>query len=665
MFAYQFEYDGVKTTCNPSGRWVLRSDVPEGCAGFRTVLDGTLTFSHADYAFLKAIEDINPYNEIVFVIYEDTIELWRGSFSIVNCEVSGYHGAYRVTPKVIDKYSEMLNDWERERDIFKQNIARRDFAIVEESGFEYYDIVETVNLFENNGFSYYAGNWYANNVLLPLGQFWNSFASTKYLGFTTNHEYYMPALYNDAGLTSLFVPLIRTGSGSAYLPAGSLNQQWMYIGGTFTHLGGDSYQVTTHLARKVDITLDIAGIAVMPSDNTALWDLAYSEAVTINGQSGRKWYMKADAFQDKYSPSIFTYRTGATVKHYMELLSKQLVDRTPRYLKDVMAWFASEYGLNKTEVVGPFIVDVIDSELLTNKVNPVTGNDNELYYAVLVHNAEISNEVEQGREGLKITAEVTLKDMLISICNNFNALWDIVDGFLKIEHISYWFDLAASQDLTAIEGGIYTEKLQNYVYDDNIGRREIIQHSIQADQMEFNGLPIEYSAFNVRGNSDNTTTHNIPVYGNSIDKVIDSDLSDGLTLVLLELVPEGINIFSSTGSFWNPITVETTLFKPIFRVGLLTGLWYVNEPMTMTRIMDDYHKYFRPLQLGTMNTIAENFEQSGYIKKQDEIRLPIDIRTIAMYKLYGTELGYGRCTGFEFDSVNRTTNLKLIHKTNV
>ncbi len=664
MFAYEFEYGGVVTPCSPSGRWMLKSVVPDGCAAFRTELSGELIFTHSDYEYLKTIENENPYNEIIFVIYEDNVEKWRGSFSIVTCKVADYHGVYRVTPVVIDKYSEMLNDWERKQDILKQDIARRDFAIVEESGFEYLEIKETVNLFENNGFNFNSGDWYANNVLLPLGQFWNTFLSSKYLGFTTNREYYMPALYNDSALTTLFIPLIRNGFGAAYLPAGSLSQQWMFVKGTYVPLGGDSYEVTTTLARKVDITLDVEGVTVFPSDDSTSWDIGFSEAVTINGQSGRKWYMKATKFQAKYIPYIFTYRNGATTTHLMELASKKKVDRTPRYLKDVMAWFAKQYNLHKQQVVGMFTIDVINSELLTNATNPVTGeNRNPLYYAVLTHNAEISGDIEVGRQGLKTGALLSLKELLLSICTNFNAKWDIINGYLTIEHISHWFDLASSQDLTLIENGIYTNKLQNYIYDTKgIPRKEELKYNTLASQMEFDGLPIEYNSYNV-SKDDSTGTETIQAYSASIDSVIDKSSDDGLTLILLELVPEGIRVIESGGSIWNPVIVEISLFKPIFRQGIITGLWYINEPMTISRIMDDYHKYNRPLQFGNINTIDAEFEESGYIKAQDEIQVPIE--TPQQYKLYKTELGYGRCMGFEWDSVNRITKLNLIHKTNV
>lgn len=666
MFAYVFEYDGVVTQCNPSGRWALKSNVPEGCAAFRTQLSGELIFTHDDYEFLKSIENDNPYNEIVFVIYEDSIEKWRGSFSLVTCKVSDYHGVYRCTPVVIDKYTEMLGDWEREQDIMKKNIARRDFAIVEESGFEYKTIVNIVNLFENNGFNYRSGDWYANNVLLPLGQFWNGFISTKYLGFTTDREYYMPALYNDELLTSLFIPLIRNGYGAAYLPAGSLSQQWLYVKGIYRHLGGNSYEVTTLLARKIDITIDVEGVAVMPTDDATSWDLGYSEAVTIQGQPGRKWYMKATKFQSKYNPHIFTFRSGVTVEHYMELSSKKIVDRSPRYLKDVMAWFAKQYNLHKEVDVGMFTVDVINSELLTNAVNPVTGEDrNPLYYAMLVHNAEILGDVEVGRQGLKKAAPVSLKQLLLSICTNFNARWDIVDGYLTIEHITHWLDLAASQDLTLIENGIYTDKLQNYEYTgDEVPRKEVLKYKTLAEQIEFDGVPIEYAAYNTAGD-DTTKTSTIEAYAASIDKVIDSSSKDGLTLVLVEYVPSGVKIITIGGPLPNPVTVEVSYWKPIFRPGIITGLWYINEPMTVSRIEDDYFKYFRPLQLGKMNIIDENFTESGYIKRQDEIKVPIDINTIAQWKLYKTKLGYGRCTGFEYDSVSRIVSLNLIFKTNV
>ena len=254
-------------------------------------MNSELTFVGEDFEYLRSIENTDPYGEIFTIIYENGLEFWRGSFSIVQAKVDAYRGTYSINPVVNDKYTPILQNWQEEVDILSI-LEPRNIELSLLSGIEEIEYSEEMQVIGTTS----GGVFFPQNVIL-----WNN---TNYLAFSTN-----PA----AGYNFYILNKDYTGGISAISPL-SLdnlppypfsNELWTVYGAKYEDTNvPERKKVTVKLWRKITVTMnDIYGNPVQPQQ-TAGYSWYNVGAITIAGYDCTKWVLDPLYIHDIYDLSL-------------------------------------------------------------------------------------------------------------------------------------------------------------------------------------------------------------------------------------------------------------------------------------------------------------------------------------------------------------------------
>lgn len=663
---FELHYGGLVHKANPLGRWGLKSEVPEGCANFRTIFDGTLHFKDEDFAFLRRIEVAGDvYDEIGISVTQDKIE-WTGAFSIALCEVDLADGVYRVTPYVKDKYTDILQKWEEEEEIMNGFAEKEPFGVKDFSNFEYKTFSWRIKLKRSVDYKIENGKRVFANVIKEDGTRWNENKTIPFkIKIGSSLNYYLPTLED-----------FLVSFPESNLSGIELKDQWLLykidyeivdIINATVPIGG--YK-ETHVMTKMTINLvrakyltfnDKNGNIVPPSgllseaefsgfveispnlhlpngSTSDKWHTYYTDEVTINGRTGNYWYLKATYFMNNYITKTFFHKgdlpLGSVNSIYFEFKNKRGFNNYSLQIESLLNAFVNKYDTTlQADIKGVW----------------TTGNYKNL---VLVNNAEITEDF------ITTPAYLTFKDILISLCNHFNLKWDILGNRFIVANIEYFLSYNVI-DLVNSANYIYIKNKKAYKYTGAlVPRQEELQCNADSLDIDFRGVAIKYKSINSSGgNEDNKQTISISSYVTDISRVLLENKTDGFCLVALEDV-DSFKIINEDSKF-NISVVGRYTKAPILNSSLLTGQSLVNEPLTNSKVLDLFHKTERVLPNGNMNWVDTEFENSGFIKEQVDISFQRPLLDFRLNDLFKTEVGTGRVTSFQYDSVQKITKINI------
>ena len=630
MYTYKFLYDNIFCFCSPGGRWKLKSSSPPFCNGTRLELSGELIFVNSDYTYLKQIEETDPFGSIIFVIYKDGVEHWRGKFSPVLCKIDSYKGVFRATPIVHDKYSPIIENWEEEVDVM--NVAPRNVEIEKLSGIEEIEISDIINVSGTK----VGGVFYPDNIIQWNADPHNS--PTPLPQITTNNYFSINQLVHSTyAAPAYFYDPIEEASLPVY--AGAYSEFWLFWSAKFEDniTGGvNSKKVTAKLRRKVTYTVNDSSGNPSPPSTFAGYSWLSLGAATVAGYDCTKWVI-----DPRYLAwtAIFGFKYIIDKNGFWcpKITNGKTKISNGKLLNDILYFFSDRYGGY-----------LMQSTFLLDEFNPITGRKNETNRLIAINNYDLNKDAgELPGENRKMK----FKELINNICNTFNMKWDLLirEGTYRfvIEHVDYWNNKYDEFDLTSIENGLYTEKQLDYKYNgSSLPRREHLRFQTESYNVDFDGLPIVYEPQNTSALIEDTTKDiSVKMFDTNIDFIIGEKIDKNWSLLSTVKVGEVYNVLLSAT--------------------LLVGLTFNNEILSNSRLLDDYFKYNRLLPKGEMNGVLTSFEESGYLKEQEKITVPIEIKQAIVWNKYLTELGWGRLDSFEFDSLTRTTSLTIKFKVNV
>jgi hypothetical protein len=659
MFSYSLTYKKTETV-NPAGRWGIKSEVPQNCGAFRRVFEGKLTFAGRDYIFLKEVEKEDAYAEILINIKEDGVDFWSGAFSIAICEISHNDGYYRVTPYVKDKYTNILQNWEEEVNIFAEGLPTFPFGIEGIANVEEVVVSIPDHQYKQGGLFLYLNQQriFRNifNRVSGVDRWWNynyindfDFTARRIL---TNSKIFSPVTKDGE---TIYLAFPFAGNIEANFPITESTPQWCIIrrevdikSSKIVARGVEEItaQIDYTLQRYVQITYDLDngqwispdGEIELTADNEK-WSLEASEQVEINGRPARKWYMKAPFFiENYYQRWFYGFSTNKRADHCFLPKIQTFYNKTI-LVNDILKFFALRY--NYSDYINPFF-DAFDYK-----------------YLILALNQDLCKTVEIKPE------QITLKKLLTSLCEHFQMEWDIVNNRLSVFEIS---ERLEETDLNTPINSKYIKNRLDYTYNGALQPRREFLNCDDSPDIDFKGVAIEYPAITSSGgNEDNKVDVSVSAYKVDIQRTILENKNSGFSLIALEKVPK-FSVWESRQvtrdvngqdiTKWEVKKIASDIeYAPITRKSLFQNIPLLNEPLTATRMLSERFTAHRPLKRGKLNFIDVDFENSGYIIEQD-LEIYLD-EFPERHTKFISRIGRGRIVDFKWDLVTRMFKIKL------
>ena len=142
---------------------------------FRQSLDGQLQFVNADYEFIRKCD---MAEDIMLTIYRDGKKYIECYFRVVDCDIDENHKSIKVKPKSRDVYNTILDKYNEEYDLLKQNPQLSDVSM---------DIRPTLQVYELGAdyvANYIGGTLYKKSVtpILDLSDYEHFNFGKEYVG---------------------------------------------------------------------------------------------------------------------------------------------------------------------------------------------------------------------------------------------------------------------------------------------------------------------------------------------------------------------------------------------------------------------------------------------------------------------------------------------------
>lgn len=285
----------------------------------------------------------------------------------------------------------------------------------------------------------------------------------------------------------------------------------------------------------------------------------------------------------------------------------------------------------------------IISPFFTATNNPVTGTPNICKGLQLWTKSDVANaQVKQADadNNIQVTsANITVRDFFSDLNTYFNVEWykePTNPNALRIAHVTESRPSVVGLDLTVLDGGKWLEYNDSYRYTIETVPLQEKWKLATASLMDFVGLPIDY----------NDCGENVKIYNSSL---IDTELA----VLLGKASQRDMDGF---------ILVQPDSLKQdsaLAGVGILSGSYYPNIPLSISNLQDKFWRDDRPLPTGTMNNTFTVFDSTQKILEQ-EVTVPMcDPNSFDRRKLVRTQYGEAQINKLSYNLKDETLTLTL------
>lgn len=630
MMKFYIINGNVKTLVKAGGDWKLSATREENCAGFRFKFSGHITLSGADFDIVRAVEQTDRFKKLYIEIWREVggfyRKFWYGYFTPFTCTWNLQNSTVEFSPTVIDDYTNIMEGFEVEKNILDVMPADKfvaDFlgntetlTFTQDMNVAFFPVGTTPSTYNTGTAPSY---WGGTPPYVAFMEQYNIMPSQskyyKYNGLykepvflTPNVAELFPAFYSKPTVT-----LSASDIGADIVTqADKENAAFILYKMSYELLSGSLYRVTMTLIRQIKITIDVNGVPTPPTVGT--WIQA--EQTEIVGLPAHK-YVRANSeflLQLNANKNYTLRNTGAGSFYYTRTLAAGSEYKTGRWLNNVLSYFLDEFQL------------ILKSNFLQATVNPVTGeseNPTHLLQILQKSDAKFPTATEPATNG-----KIKFSELINDLCTMFNLRWWIIGKYFYIEHISI-LPTNLNIDATTYKGNY---NLKEYEYDsDNIPSKQALVFMDKPDDIEFEGLPIEYSATNTSGRKrDNTLELRVNNISTDIAQMIlsPSEVSNnGFALVVVE----------NNG----------TLYSLRDDMGILTGKNKSNGYLSTPSLISKFYNHNMPLPTAKVNGEDKRFASTQRRRRQENVVFPYT--EIDGFTLVKTELGWGEIEEAELD----------------
>lgn len=242
-------------------------------------------------------------------------------------------------------------------------------------------------------------------------------------------------------------------------------------------------------------------------------------------------------------------------------------------------------------------------------------------------------------------ALIKLYDLLENLRIAFNVRWDIIDGFFRIEHLTYWQQRNLMLDLTqaALKHRIAGFHKYKYLKEESPVREKFSWMEPSDD--DFDSFPIEYDP---QCSYDNESENEIEENANIITTNISFIISN----------PDKI---ADPGN----VLVATRDGAVITDLCYISQSNRVNAPLAFSNLLYNLHRHGRPQYRGKMNKQDEEFITKVRTRSQEGITLQLccnDLATFDPQDSVKTQLGWGDVESATLTDPQSVLKLNLVHE---
>jgi hypothetical protein len=238
--------------------------------------------------------------------------------------------------------------------------------------------------------------------------------------------------------------------------------------------------------------------------------------------------------------------------------------------------------------------------------------------------------------------ELTFEE-LAEIWKIFNCDWRLIDGSIRVEHVSYWQNVGQF-DLTTSQYEKYSKYNNSYEYERELApKTELFEFMETSVNEDFVGLPIEYDSICVNQDPESNS------------KTFKVNATTDISFIRTKrdvIANEGFVLIVHDGE--GNVKEEA---------GRITNLSLPNNHLSWANLHWNYHRWGRVLDSGTMNGINTMFFSIFKQKKQVPITIPYCCTEINPYGTIKTFLGTGDLLTMEENLYTGMVKIEVIHGT--
>lgn len=567
MPSYKYFVDSIERTPINAGEIVINETLFNENGGYflRKNLSTSIKFNAADYKYFKSQTDICRYFSFrIFKTFKAPIgdvKIYEGRFTLLNCQFSDDKCEVTIDIETNDQYTCLLQNWDKQF-----NVAQ---------------VTDTTQIWQvDSGTLLQFGIGIGTSAAPPTFVYSNG-GSSDPLQYGAVVEEFQTDWVQNVGLTPpLFVTVdfmiycrevIYTAcvAGVPQEPAGG---GWTLESSSCSANGGFSTWW-----RRFDYTsswsFDIGGLGPANPYPYAAAQPAGDPPIPNFGYIGLSITPPTDGFDVYFTPPILEEKSLELRSRYVKG-GRDLIEVLDRMAQDVC-------GAGYT----------VQSDFLTEAINPVTGIDNiaanlQLWTKSDIANAQLT-EADAQSNFQASDIKMTLREFLSDLNTHFNIEWWIDENapsIIRLEHVNQSRPQIVDLDLTTLDGGKWLERQNEYRYTSENVPIEEQWRFITASLPDFVGLPINYN-----GCGNEVRTYNTNQIDTELAVLLGDENqreTDGFIMVQTEAITEDGSL-AQNGIIWN-------FFSP-------------NMPLSISSLHDKFWPYERKLPSGTINGVSRTF----------------------------------------------------------
>jgi len=351
----------------------------------------------------------------------------------------------------------------------------------------------------------------------------------------------------------------------------------------------------------------------------------------------------ARRIQTKITREIIAY--GSVIIEYEPLITANLGIDNGRYLNDIIEYFLTSF-CPEYQIVSNFF-----------GINPDGTNPNNVPYTkalafmqelmVFAKGDVIRPNADENNRILNLTWKQLLENLEVV----FNIEQRIVDDKIYIEHYSY-FQTDLMLDLTVEKYLPCLVDKWAWTYNkESIPPRELFEWEEKTDEgspnYDFDSRHINYADECI-----------IPEGNNEVIKRANNVMTNIAALI----ADDNLENWSITKSSFVLVSTEGGYINQ--SPGKISGDVLLNGALAWSNLLEDYHKYGRPLNRGIINGQVMDFTSTRKIRKQVPIEIPLCCADLPNFipdrMLVKTQLGFGCIDSATLDEPNGILTLELV-----
>lgn len=314
-------------------------------------------------------------------------------------------------------------------------------------------------------------------------------------------------------------------------------------------------------------------------------------------------------------------------------------------LDDLIGRFLSEIGCSLTVVSDFFLINPD----FTNPTNDAYAAAQEKLGNVLVFQ---KSDVKRGSASNNATlGKMTLDELFQFLANGFKVFPSVLNGALRLEHISYYENKSVSLDLTSAAYRRWTMRKKKYSYaNDESPRYEKFSAMETISNERFDGVPIDYGSLCSSKDND-TVQHPLGRFVTDFSNVInypEKFSDDGFVVV-------------------NAVEFDGQLYIDSEYSALFGTDELINGHLSFPNLQDKYWRNYAYQSIGSLNDTAVTFESVRPNKRGEAITIPgwccADFLNFDPASLVRTPIGDGEIEKITYSVKTGNVVFELIYPT--